>query len=61
MLEKRYSAKRHKRFGNAAGYRSNSAPVARSKNQALIYWIHRLGIASAETMALSEVLGIFGA
>ena len=61
MLEKRHAAERHKRLGNAASHRRYSAPVARCENQALVYEIHGLGMTSAETVALSEELGAFGA
>lgn len=61
MFEKRYTAKRYKRLGDAPGHRCNSAPVARRQDQTLIRDIHGLSITSVEKMELSAALGIFGA
>ena len=61
MLEKRYTTNRHKRLGNTGRERSNSAPVARRKNQTLSNGTHGVSFASADTTELSEGLGILGA
>ena len=61
MLEKRHTANRHKWLGNAGRDRSNSAPVARRKNQTLSNGAHCVGIASADTTELRDGFSILGA
>jgi hypothetical protein len=61
VLEKRHAANRNKRLGNTGRERSNSAPVARRKNQTLSNGTPGVSFASAETTELSEGLGILGA
>ena len=61
MLEKRYTTNRHKRLGNTGRNRSNSAPVARRKNQTLSNGTHGVGIAFADMTELPDEFGILGA
>ena len=61
MLEKRYTTIRHKRLGNIGRERSNSAPVARRKNQTLSNGTHGVGIAFADMTELPDEFGILGA
>lgn len=60
MFQKRYTAKRYKRLGDASGHRGNSAPVARRQDQTLIYVIHGFNMTSVDTRELSEALAVFG-
>ncbi len=60
MFEKWHAAKRHKRLGNAASHRSNSAPISRRQNQTLSNDTHGVAIVSAYTIELPGEFGIFG-
>ena len=61
MFEKRYTTNRHKRLGNTGRKRSNSAPIASRKNQALSNGTHGVGITFADTSELPDEFGILGA